>query len=340
MSDLHAHNHTAFASTLGNGRNSRLQDILDVIEYAGKVAEEYAVDGFCFLGDVFHNRTRVDTDVYSATFLAFQQLCKKVPWKAFIVGNHDQHTKVGDIHALEPFKSFAYVVDGCEVLHWGDVKIAACAFNSDPTVVKAFGQECGKVDLFLFHQGLKEATVGAFDVYVRAELSVSDLPTQTATYCLGGHYHKHQWVKDNVAYIGSPLQLDFGERTEVKGFLLVDTDSKEPPKFIPTEAPIFAQLESAGKFTEALEKGLVDPDKDFIRVTCSEKHGRMIKEGWPRVQIDYVFEEQKALARIDPASVGNDSVLIQSYIDQQKPNGLDLQKLYAYGVQLLLEGDE
>ena len=79
----------------------------------------------------------------------------------------------------------------------------------------------------------REVTVGS-DYAV----SAARLP-RTASYIALGHIHKPQKVKGTAAdtrYCGSLLQLDFGERGQEKGVLIIDVAPGKPPKV--TDIPI------------------------------------------------------------------------------------------------------
>ena len=52
FSDVHIHPHKRSVG--------RLQDCLDALEWVFKTAEEQSVDHILFLGDLFHNRQRIE----------------------------------------------------------------------------------------------------------------------------------------------------------------------------------------------------------------------------------------------------------------------------------------
>lgn len=339
LSDLHSANHQNFSTILQNGRNSRLQDALNVIDQALTICLDRNVDAVFFLGDVFHTRARVDTDVYSATWSAFSRFKANGRKLVMLVGNHDQHSKVGDVHALEAFKEIANVIDYPQRVFNSpgyDFNWAAAPFTSNTEQLITWIKSLPEHDVFLFHQGLKEGAVGAFDVYVRAELSLNDLPTDRTKYCLAGHYHKPQWIRERsethagVGYIGSPLQIDFGERTEDKSFLLLDTKTWQTER-IPTSAPRFVQLD-ANDFNDSYGDR---SSRDFVRVSGTEQSVRDIQHRYPKVAIEIIQEEKTTVARIDEEIVGNDNKMLAAYV-QQRNKELDSERLVKLGTQLLI----
>lgn len=344
FSDLHAHNHEQFSTRLPNGRNSRFQDCLDIIEQAKLVCREHSVDQVIFLGDCFHSRTKVDVDVFVSTFWAFEQLACEVGL-TMLVGNHDQYTKVGKTFSIQGFSHFADIVYQPKLWHPVNsmtdpgVRIAACPHMSDVSEMKEFIAKAidYKADLFLFHQALKEGTVGPYDSTVHAELSVNDLPVcgdDGIKYCIGGDFHKRQFFGpgNRVHYCGSPLQLTFGERGETKAFTLLDTKDWSI-QTIETSAPKFFILDSPGD----MENMALNPVKDFIRLrVLPEKalEAFSLKTKYPRIQVEVISEEKQVLQRVDKDVVTNDRSLLKAYIDQQKI--ADGETYLASGLDLLL----
>lgn len=58
------------------------------------------------------------------------------------------------------------------------------------------------------------------------------------TYAALGHLHRPQWVRDDVAYSGSPLAMSFGEADQIKSVSLLDlTATGVSVEAIPTPVP-------------------------------------------------------------------------------------------------------
>ncbi len=70
---------------------------------------------------------------------------------------------------------------------------------------------------------------------------VSVVPSEVfngVTYAALGHLHRPQWVRDDVAYSGSPLAMSFGEADQVKSVSLLDvTAGGVIVEAIPTPVP-------------------------------------------------------------------------------------------------------
>jgi exonuclease SbcD len=96
------------------------------------------------------------------------------------------------------------------------------------------GFEAETVNLLMAHTHLLGAIISGSErqVHLGEEWATTPeaLPS-TAHYVALGHIHRPQEVEAAPApthYAGSPLQLDFGEAGEVKGFLVIDARAGQP----------------------------------------------------------------------------------------------------------------
>ena len=81
-----------------------------------------------------------------------------------------------------------------------------------------------KSKYLISHFGLSEGILNS-GMSIVSDLSISDLDGRYR-YVLLGHYHKPQSIKKatiDLYYVGSPIQIDWGEKNEEKRFLVVDT---------------------------------------------------------------------------------------------------------------------
>lgn len=344
IADVHCHQHEQFATTLPSGRNSRFQAILDVIGEVEIFCRKEEVDVLFVLGDVFHSRTKIDVDVYSATWCAFRDLCGAVNRAYILTGNHDQGSKDGRVHSLEAFRAFATVIDLPVIVRANSqLMFAAHPFTTDIDSWKTFIKMLPRdLDFCLFHQGVCEATVGAFDLSVKAEVSYTDLPLTKARWVLLGHFHKAQWLGEaqRAGFVGSPIQHNFGERLEEKGFLYFDGIDKRP-QFVPTHGPRFVLYGTGAAFFDAFAQDAGDPCApwnrgDYIRVTeCTQDQAEAIKREFPQIQVEVVRQERFEENRISDAVVNSDEALLKAYIDKEAIDGMDHPRLLQFGMEIL-----
>lgn len=340
FSDLHCHAHSQYSHQLPNGRNSRLQDCLNIIDQARQVAVDRQCSAVILVGDLFHSRTKIDVDVFSATWSAIKDLADAGLHVVLVKGNHDSYTKIGETHSLEAFKPIAHVVDVPQRF-----EIAGCSFVAEPYTPNV-GDLIGRLeasapaDILLLHQALREGSIGAAGLTGHGEIGLNDLQLSKWRYAIAGDFHKKQVLAiGKFRYCGSPLQLTFGEKDEQKEFSLLDTDTWTFED-IPTAAPRFFVFESPEAYAAAQASGAVRPDIDFVRIVYSEKErsaAQEVKEECPRVQIVEQSVEKEALQRIGNDIASNDVLLLTAYCDQKLAlhKDLDPERLLAVGIEEL-----
>jgi len=132
---------------------------------------------------------------------------------------------------------------------------------------------------------------------------------------ISGHFHKHQ-VRGNIIFVGNPYQTRFSERSDKKGFIVFETQSRVWKFVSYDEAPVFKEIDS-----EATEEKLIKGN--FLRVRVSKDSddltaikNRLLSMG--AQDVDFVFEdssEQKELNIIEDLTMGSMKELAATYYD-------------------------
>lgn len=373
FADLHSHNFSQFAQTLPNGRNSRLQATLDVLEEIRAFCEKMSVDVVFFLGDCFHSRTKIDVDVYQATWLAFHRIAQAVPHLYILVGNHDQYDKLGNRHSLDAFRDFATVIDQpvvARVEHY--LGFAAHPFTTNYGEWRTFVNMLPQgLDFFLFHQGIDEAMVGSFDIPIKASIKLKDFPTVgQAKWCVGGHYHKTQFMRRHLApqakllevgqyqldafnlisptdeeavmFCGSPLQHSFSEYKDPKKCFWYWEDPRNgAPTPIYTNAPSFHRYTKPEKLVADIQVGKVSTDTDYVRLSCTEAEADTWRgHDWLNmddIQVELEVNKREFSTRETPNVSATDEELLRFYMDEAGTKDHDEETLVKLGLELLQE---
>jgi len=149
----------------------------------------------------------------------------------------------------------------------------------------------GKAKYLISHFGLSEGILNS-GMSIISDLSITDLAGRYE-YVLLGHYHKPQMIdREDITlyYVGSPIQIDWGEKNEEKRFLIVDTET-EYIESIPTTGytkyceytitnedkdevlKVAEQLKSEGHFVKLVMEETVDTEgmDDFILIDRRER---------------------------------------------------------------------
>ena len=189
----------------------RFDDMVAALDRVTEKVRELKADQVLILGDVYTSRRP-----YAKERAAFQRWVARITGDSIKVvilrGNHDESPDGS--HSFTEFTELGY--EGVTVLE-------------NPAVYEG---------MFLGHLLLREACIGSGDVQVSdAEWTVDRLfkefPKRKA-YLLGD-VHKHQFLHKDpaVVYAGSIEHVDFAERNDPKGVLLVETGDKTTVEFVP-----------------------------------------------------------------------------------------------------------
>jgi len=200
-----------------------------------------------------------------------------------LVGNHDQDTKQGDIHACYAFESVVQVMDrgnwycfeeempGAPQLH-----VFAIPFHTDAEKIEKllkFAETTMPSHVHtccLAHIGVSGAKAGSNFVLISKD-NISTIPLTKPGFdqVFLGHYHQHQMLTPNIRYLGSTHQHNWGDAGQSRGYWIWETDPN-PKELGKVE---FHEVKSAPKFVwhdanEMLsEKGHIEKCKgNFVRV--------------------------------------------------------------------------
>ena len=243
---------TSFGVIDKHGRNSRLLDVAGTIEKICDIALDEKVDHFIHCGDIFHtNRPTTAEQLIFLKFLKFME--REQIDTSIIIGNHDYNSQLGKGHALKLFKQLGFdcisIYDKTEAVIYDDVRFIFYPFaGEDPDITNIVSQSSVKRNVLVCHSHLEGAVVGAepFEIKDDKATKFRDLPVDAV---FAGHFHKPQVLSEKplAFYPGSIQPVDFNERADVKGVVIVDIDdmSHRPVSF-ETRRLVQCDLDNAG----------------------------------------------------------------------------------------------
>ncbi len=129
----------------------------DVVDWVFRVAIERKCDYIFFLGDLFHERSKIDVLTYLRTFELFMKYMKLKQFKFYImIGNHCMyHKERWDITSVKPLSA----IEGVQIIDQpcrtviNDKKIDWLPYTDNPVkVLDEFKKEHGSGDLLLGNQ--------------------------------------------------------------------------------------------------------------------------------------------------------------------------------------------
>ena len=202
------------------GLPERLDSIQNALREVGNYCREHGIEFIIIGGDVYHNKSLVYTIAQNLMLNYFEEYGDI---QFFLVdGNHDLSGKGED--AVSALRSTA----NCPNVQW----INEPTRLSPEIICVPYSRNVSnqvrlnRSKILISHFGLNEGILNS-GMSIVSDLSVKDLIGKYELVLLG-HYHKPQEiVQDNFSlyYVGSLIQLDWGEKDDEKRFLVVDSDT-------------------------------------------------------------------------------------------------------------------
>lgn len=344
FSDIHIHPHKKSLD--------RLQDCLKALEWVFSTAKERKINDIIFAGDLFQDRQKIDVMTYHMTFDIFEKHCdgKLNVW--LLLGNHDLwfHDK-WDISSVKPFAALrgVTVIEQPCTLEIGGTPIDFLPYTHSPvehldSLRKNHKGRKGQKVLF-GHLAVHGAVLNTLhntqsDVIIEHDgemIKVDDSVFEGWDRVFLGHYHGQQKIGKNAEYVGSTLQLTFGEAFQHKHIIDFDLEdgSREyirnkfsPQHFIIPEKDI-------DKY---------DITKNFIRVSVDDISSSTVVElkkgleGQKPATLEIMPAKQEDEAHIiddAKAILDNEDQMLEKYIEavfkQSNDTNLDKEKLLEVG---------
>lgn len=365
FSDLHAHAFRAYSTMMPNGRNSRLQDTLNILQQIGKIATEQEVDGILFGGDMFHIRPGVGSmkiPTFNAVFDAVARLKVGRDFVGLLVGNHDQGNRAGTEHSIYAFGSIATVMDQCAwyTFEGGhqQIHVFAVPARADRTTLaqaidqgvregmKGFGDD--KVPrIMLGHMGIDGAVVGS-NFVLRDEHLVRPHELQYGAFkqVFLGDYHKPQKVIENVQYIGATHHHNWSDEGQLRGCLIWDTGTNVI-EFHHLYAPHFVKC----PIEEWEDLDLVWAHDGFVRITYDYFVPQMKQDeiidrlrGAGVRSVEFFPNAQAGKTDVDTGSTFNPTMdqesMVEAYVQAEMPEELDDEMLLSMGHDIFAQAME
>lgn len=239
--DIHFHNHQQFKRIDENGMNSRLKDALSCFEWIVDTAAKNHCEALIVAGDVFHSRKNIEHSV-------LDNVCRMFKWAESIMpvfviaGNHDYSITGDEALSIQSLAGANTIIVEEPTIHEVQrISFGMLPYTSSAEKTASELKKLKDCKYLISHLGIHGAKVGPGDFEMPDEIPPSLLLKYSFKNIFLGHYHGHQTLADGkIVYVGSPLQLTFGEAGETKGFILLDekkgkwsfVENKSSPHFI------------------------------------------------------------------------------------------------------------
>ena len=256
---------------------------------------------------------------------------------------------VGPLTAIDGF----HVVDSPRRLRLGGRKIDWLPHTENtPETLEEFKKEHGAGDLLLGHVAVHGALLNLCygtraDVIVEYDsgmVAVGPEVFKDWPMTLLGHYHGAQKLAHNVEYVGSPLQLNFGEAFQQKHCVVLDLD---------TMAKEYVVNDFSPKHLIVTAKDVEDENYDlnghFVRLAvddmrCGEvlEVKRHIASKYRTLSFDTKTKERKksddasTVIQVAKGILTDVEKMLRTYVREKGvPPGMDGDRLIARGLEYL-----
>lgn len=307
--DYHLKFSTQFDRVTERGLPSRLEEIIDSVNWVVETGKKHRATTFVGLGDIFDASERLNTKEGLAIMEMFQHIKAKFANNFFLVGNHDQISAEHNI--LDLFSSIVKVYSKPSFV---DVQGARLFFlpyiRESEDVYKALkGFEA------LDCPGKKYAFCHFWDSSVMSvDPEAIDLSKVNVNFFdrifLGHHHVPTSNLASKVVYVGTLLNKKFNE-TGPKGCWILDTETNHISFYKNPHSPEFFQAMDTTILTdiENLETNA------YYRVACSPENV---------LEVSKILSKTKGFELISKQSDGVDAMKV-SILNVEKKNATSLK---------------
>lgn len=337
FSDIHVHAHK---------RNiERLYDCLNVLNWVFEKADENKIKNIIFGGDLFHDRQKIDIFTYQKTYEILKKWLSTNKFKLFLLlGNHDLwFNEKTTISSVIPFSDLPNIEIISEVKR---IKIDGynwdfIPFTHDPiSSIEIISKFDGNKNFAIGHiaiDGAKLHTHVVSDVVIEHDGDMVVVKSDIFNgynHVFLGHYHAAQFLNKNVEYIGSPLQLSFGEAFQDKHIIIFKQEENECHYVLNDFSPkhLIIKPEDCEKFD--LENNFVQICvEDVSSVDLLKLKKEIISENkLGSLEIKQVKENNLEHKLDDAKSIlSNGANMLKEYVKLMPHEGLNEEKLLQIG---------
>lgn len=249
----------------------RLHSIKQALYEVAEYCITHGIPKIIIGGDVLHGKSIIYAIAQEIIIEYFHDFENKLEF-IVIDGNHDISGKGADVvSALRPLEDIHNVkwINFKETFKDKEHDILYVPYSYNlPQIIKS-----NKARILISHFGLSEGVLNS-GMSIISDVSIKDLKGRYELVLLG-HYHKPQEIILNgvtVYYVGSLIQLDWGEKNEEKRFLIVDSDTLQVDSIPFTQYKKHIQIEiTSDNKDEAIQAARDARDAgDHVKVIMKE----------------------------------------------------------------------
>lgn len=326
FSDIHFH-------------KKRLEDCSKTLEWVFDTAKQRNIQDILFGGDLLHDRQKIDVYTYQKLYEILQKNTINL-W--LLLGNHDlwfnDNTNISSVIPFSSISNVKVIDKPCQIkindTYWDFIP-----FTHNPLeALKSI-----KSDYCLGHLAIDGAILHGnsvtSEVIIESDgdmVTISpDLFKKYKNVFLG-HYHASQII-DNIEYIGSPLELNFGETKQKKHIIIFDTKTREKTYIENTFSPKHLILKETemknknldGNFVKLIVDDISATDLIQMRKEIAENHklGSLEIKQQKKKLDEHVIQDAKAI-------LYKEEEMMERYLDEVGCDNLDRNTLLKVGKKI------
>ena len=317
---------------------------MKVLEWVFETAKKRNIKNILFAGDLFQDRQKIDIATYSLTFDILFKYCDGSINLWLLLGNHDlwYHDK-WDISSVLPFSALPNVVvinRACSLMVAGH-QIDFLPFVHDPIDhLKTLQQERPSPKILIGHLAIHGAELHSVyhnlsDVVLEHDGEMVKVTPELFSFwdkVFLGHYHSPQIIK-NIEYIGSPLELNFGEAYQKKHMILYDLVTGEQEYIENDFSPKHLVLTEDEIEEEDLENNFIRlnvVNAKSIEILGLKKNIQEKNPGTLEI-IQKPKKEQKQVVEDAKSILNNEDEMLDTYVKEVETGDLDKVRLLEIG---------
>lgn len=246
ISDIHFNNYKQHSRLVG-GVNSRLLDTCNAVKEAFEKSADMGIKHMLIPGDIFHVRGTLKTGVLQYVMELFKELIRRYDIKVLAIpGNHDMEDYDGGPHAVYPLGYIeGFLVANNGNFSFADRRIATIPYYPKTSLFKEYYEEWASgCDIVMIHQGIDDARPNI--MIPETGIKANDFKHIT----IAGHYH-YPWCDGRVLSVGAPIQHNFGDMGQDRGFWTYDNKFEfhklSYPEFISVDIGDLKSIDVSGK---------------------------------------------------------------------------------------------
>jgi len=348
FSDIHIHNHKK--------SYERLEDCLKALQWVFDTAKKENINNILFGGDILHERQKIDIFVYNKIYNVLSENLNKSNINFYcLLGNHDlwfnEKTSISGVYPFQSIKGFK-VISNPETISIEDSDWDFLPFTHDPIdSLKTFDKNNVKNRFLLGHISIDGACLNSgliSDVIIEHDGEMVKVSKEIFTnykHSFFGHYHQSQNLADNVEYIGSPLELSFGEAEEQKHIIIFDTNDCSKKYIVNNFSPkhIYLKEDKVDKTpAEIINNNFVCLLSSDITSLKTKECTEYIKENCKPISFQVKTISNKEEQVLDASLIADAKALvidedkmIKRYVESQDLKTLDKNLLIDVGLKIV-----